>query len=180
MRKFGFCILAFFWVFSLSAQKYLPVENGSDINFSIKNFGFTVNGSFSGIRGNIQFNPSNLGNSRFEMSVDATTIYTSKKSRDITLREKDYFFTEKFAAIYLTSTSITRSNHDGYYLFDGELYIKGISKRISFEFSAKPAISGYIFKGDFEVTRSDFRIGSNSITLADQVFVSLNIVTIKN
>jgi len=180
MIKFGICTFLSFLIISASAQRYIAVDKSSEINFTIKNFGFTVNGSFSGLRGDIQFNPSNLGNSRFEMSVDATTIFTKKKSRDITLREKDYFFTEKYAAIYLTSTSITRSNHDGYYLFEGELYIKGISKKISFEFSAKPAISGYVFKADFEVKRSDFRIGGNSITLSDQVFVSLNVVSIKN
>jgi polyisoprenoid-binding protein YceI len=180
MKKIGFSLLVLLIGISVAAQKYLPTENGTEINFRIKNFGFTVNGSFSGISGLIQFNPSNLGNSRFEMSVVSSTVFTKNRSRDNHLREKDYFFTEKFPAIYLASTSITKSNQNGYYVFEGELYIKGISKKVSFEFSAKPAISGYVFKGEFEMNRSDFRIGSNSISLSDQVIVSLNVMTIKN
>jgi polyisoprenoid-binding protein YceI len=164
---------------SAFTQNYLPVDKGTEIAFNIKNFGFLVDGNFTGIKGNIQFNPSRLGNARFEMTIDATSINTNNKKRDRHLREKDYFYTEKFPAIYLTSTSILRSEHDGYYVFVGELYIKGISKEISFEFSAKPAISGYLFHGEFQLNRNDFRVGGYSISLSDQVRVTLNVLTIK-
>lgn len=160
-------------------QNYLPVEKGSEIAFNIKNFGFLVEGNFTGIRGNIQFNPSKLGNARFEMAIAAASINTNNKKRDRHLREKDYFYTEKYPAIYLTSTRISRSEHDGYYVFEGELYIRGLASQISFEFSATPAISGYQFHGEFQINRSDFRIGANSLTLSDQVRVTLNVITIK-
>ncbi len=161
------------------SQSYLPVEKGTEIAFNIKNFGFTVDGNLTGIKGNIQFNPLKLGNARFEMSIDAASINTDNKTRDRHLKNKDYFYTEKYPAIYLTSTSITLSNNDGFYVFEGELYIRGISKQVKFEFSAKPAISGYLFHGEFKLNRSDFRVGGNSITLSDQVHVSLNVLTIK-
>lgn len=164
--------------FSFS-QSYLPVDKGTEIAFNIKNFGFNVDGNFTGIKGNIQFNPLKLGNARFEMSIDAASINTDNKTRDRHLRNKDYFYTEKYPAIYLTSTSITLSNNNGFYVFEGELYIRGITKQISFEFSAKPAISGYLFHGEFQLNRSDFRVGGNSLTLSDQVHISLNVLTIK-
>ena len=161
------------------AQSFLPVEKGSDITFNIKNFGFLVEGKFTGINGNIQFNPSKLGNSRFEMTVEAASINTDNKKRDRHLKDKDYFYTEKYPTIYLTSTNISRSDHNGFYVFEGEVYIRGISKKISFEFSAKPAISGYLFHGEFQLNRSDFRLGGSSIVLSDQVSINLNILTIK-
>jgi polyisoprenoid-binding protein YceI len=163
----------------IQAQQYLPVEKGSTISFSIKNFGFWVDGSFSGIKGFIQFNPNKLGNARFEMTIEAASINTENKKRDRHLKDKDYFYTEKYPTIYLTSTNISRSDHDGFYVFEGEVYIRGISKKISFEFSAKPAISGYLFHGEFQLNRSDFRVGGSSITLSDQVSINLNILTIK-
>ncbi|MEY2903591.1 MAG: hypothetical protein RLY89_2697 [Bacteroidota bacterium] len=162
-----------------TAQNYLPVEKGTAIAFGIKNFGFLVEGSFTGVKGNIQFNPLKLGNARFEMTIDAASINTDNKKRDRHLRDKDYFYTEKYPVIYLTSTNISASNHDGYYVFEGEVYIRGISKQISFEFSAKPAISGYLFHGEFQLNRADFRVGGNSLTLSDQVHISLNVLTIK-
>jgi polyisoprenoid-binding protein YceI len=162
-----------------SAQNYLPVDKGTSIAFDIKNFGFLVEGSFTGVKGNISFNPLKLGNARFEMSIDAASINTDNKKRDRHLRSIDYFYSEKYPAIYLTSTSISLSNHDGYYVFEGELYIRGISKQISFEFSAKPAISGYQFNGEFQLNRTDFRVGGNSLTLSNQVHISLNVLTIK-
>jgi polyisoprenoid-binding protein YceI len=173
--------ILFFCLFSnsLFSQNYLPVDKGSEIAFNIKNFGFTVEGSFTGIKGNIQFNPNKLGNARFEMTIEAASINTDNKKRDRHLRDKDYFYSEKYPAIYLTSTSITHSNNQGFYVFEGELYIRGISKKISFEFSAKPAISGYLFHGEFQLNRSDFRVGNSSISLSDQVRVTLNVLSIK-
>lgn len=179
MKSFTIFIVCLFSAILAYSQQYLPVDKGSSISFGIKNFGFLVEGSFSGIKGNIQFNPHKLGNARFEMSVEAASINTNNKKRDRHLRDKDYFYTEKYPAIYLTSTNISLSDHDGYYVFEGELYIRGISKNVSFEFSAKPAISGYLFQGEFQLNRGDFRVGGSSITLSDLVTVNLNILTIK-
>jgi len=61
------------------SQQYFPVDKGSSIAFGIKNFGFLVEGSFSGIKGNIQFNPNKLGNARFEMTIEASSINTDNK-----------------------------------------------------------------------------------------------------
>ncbi len=179
MRSYLLIISLLFSTYLVKAQQYLPVDKGSNITFSIKNFGFWVEGSFTGVRGFIQFNPNKLGNSRFEMTIEVTSINTDNKKRDRHLKEKDYFYSEKYPTIYLTSTTISRSNSDGFYVFEGEVYIRGISKKISFEFSAKPAISGYLFHGEFKLNRSDFRVGGSSITLSDQVNISLNILTIK-
>ena len=179
MKSYLLIISLVFSSYLLKAQQYLPVDKGSNIAFSIKNFGFWVEGSFTGIKGMIQFNPNKLGNSRFEMTIEAASINTDNKKRDRHLKDKDYFFTDKYPTIYLTSTNISRSDHDGFYVFEGEVYIRGISKKLSFEFSAKPAISGYLFHGEFQLNRSDFRVGGSSITLSDQVNISLNVLSIK-
>lgn len=162
------------------AQNYLPVERASSVKFYISNYGISTEGSFSGIRGDLFFNPSKIESSSFEISVDAASIFTKNRSRDTHLKTRDYFYVEKYPTIYLISKSITRTGQEGLYWFLGNLIIKGVTKEVKFEFSAIPERSGYLFKGDFIINRRDFLVGSGSIFLSNNVQVSLAVSTMKN
>ncbi len=170
--------LCLFSIYSYS-QDYIPVERASSVKFFINNFGLSTEGSFSGLRGDINFNPRNIENASFEISVDATTVYTENRSRDTHLKSKDYFYAEKYPTIYLISKSITRGDQEGFYWFIGNLIIKGITKEIKFEFNAIPERSGYLFKGGFSMNRRDFLVGSGSLVLSNNVQVELSVTTTK-
>ena len=63
-------------LFTTHAQQYQPVDDKSEINFAIKNFGINTNGEFKGLKGIIKWDASNPSASVFNVTVDANTINT--------------------------------------------------------------------------------------------------------
>src|ERR1700761_4442086 len=99
-----------------SAQQYTPIDQGSSITFKIRNFGFTVDGTVSGLQGTIKFDPSNLANAYFDVSVDATTINTGNEMRDGHLKKEDYFDVAHYTRIHFLSTGVTAAKGGGFIL----------------------------------------------------------------
>jgi len=157
----------------LSAQSFKPENDGSEIKFTIKNFGLNVTGHFSGLSGTIQFDPSNLSASSVNVSVDATTVNTGVDMRDNHLKKEEYFNTEKYPAINFTSTNITGDANG--YTVSGQLTIKGTTKKISFPFTAARQGNGFVFSGNFSINRKDFDVGGGSAVMGSNVDVSLKV-----
>ncbi len=155
----------------------VPKDEGSDVKFSIKNFGLNVTGSFKGLKGTIIFDPANLSTAAFDVSVQANTVNTGNGSRDKHLKKEDYFNVTSYPELNFTSTKIS-SNGTGYSV-EGILTIKGKKKTITFPFTAAAIANGYQFKGQFKINRLDFNVGSSSWVLADELTVSLNIIATK-
>jgi len=175
-----FLILFFTLVFfQLFAQRFLPIDNGSVVGFTIKNLGVNVTGKFTGLTGNIVFDPSNLSASQFAVSVNSASVDTDIKARDNHLRKEDYFHVERFPKISFISKNITATGA-GQYIVTGTLEIKGVVKEISFPFTANPSDNGYVFKGGFRLNRRDFKIGGKSLILSDQLLVNLSVIAQKN
>jgi polyisoprenoid-binding protein YceI len=154
--------------------QYKPASEGSVIQFKIKNLGFSVDGSFTGLSGTILFDPNSLAESVFDVSVDAGQINTDNHMRDDHLKKETYFDVEHYPRIQLLSSKITASSKKGVLIFSGKLSIKKQSKDISFPFTAEPYNGGYLFKGSFNLNRKDFDIGGTS-TISDMVEVSLSV-----
>ncbi len=157
------------------AQSYTPIDASSKVHFTIKNFGVKVGGDFTGIKGTIVFNPKSLSNSNFNVSVNASTIDTDNSTRDKHLRKTEYFNVEKFPLITFTSTKISESSVAGRFFVVGNLTIKGVTKVVQFGFSATSKDNGYVFKGDFDINRRDYGVGGSSISMSDNLKVSLDI-----
>ncbi|CAN5570123.1 YceI family protein [soil metagenome] len=161
------------------AQIFLPVDEGSSVKFSIKKFGFSTNGSFTGLKGKILFDASNTAITSFMVTVDAGSVNTDNSTRDKHLRKEDYFDAVKYPLISFGSTNITR-DATGKFLITGNLTIKGVTKQISFPFTAVAQNNAYLFSGSFTINRRDFGVGGNSMVLADNLQVSLNVFAKKN
>src|ERR1700722_3049754 len=86
--------------------QYKPVDNGSSVQFTIKNFGINTGGSFSGLQGNIQFDINHITNASFNVSIDANSINTGTQMRDDHLREDDYFDVKNYPRISFVSTKV--------------------------------------------------------------------------
>ena len=158
---------------SLNAQQYKPVDDKSEVKFTVKNFGLNTSGTLSNLKGTIQFDPSNLSSASFNVSVDVNTINTGISMRDNHLKEKEYFYTEKYSTIRFVSTGVKPAN-DGFIL-TGQLTIKGVSKDISFPFTAVTQNGGMLFTGNFTIDRKDFDVGGSSAVLSNSVDISLKV-----
>ncbi|HRH50699.1 MAG TPA: YceI family protein [Panacibacter sp.] len=180
IRPFSIFVLSFVIMVSLFAQELVPVDGGSAVKFTIKNFGISTTGTFSGLKGKILFNSSDVAASFFKVTVAAASIDTDIKVRDSHLKKEDYFDVNKYPEISFTSTKITASASAGAFLVTGNINIKGIVKEITFPFMVAPINDGFIFTGNFKVNRRDFNVGGNSFSLSDNLSVSLSVYAKKD
>ncbi|HEY2720702.1 MAG TPA: YceI family protein [Chitinophagaceae bacterium] len=166
-----------FFIFSyiLVAQTYTPLDNGSKVHFVIDNFGIATGGDFKGLAGTIKYDPANPTAASFDVSVDANTIDTDIESRDNHLRRTEYFDVKNYPKLSFKSTRITKTNKDGYLYVFGSITIKGVTKDVKFPFTATSKDGGYLFAGTFQLNRRDFNVGGNSISLSDNLDITLSI-----
>ncbi len=176
--KMYFCLLLCFFALQTNAQVLMPVANASTVQFSISNFGFTVDGRFSGLQGTITFDEANLSAAVFRVSIAAGTIDTDNEARDKHLRGEDYFHVQAFPTIQMQSVKIAKSVKAGYYVFFGKLTIRDITKEISFPFTANAEAGAYRFKGQFTIKRRDFGVGGKN-TISNDLTVKLDVLTKK-
>ena len=178
MKKTAFLLTAFFiYTSCITAQRILsPIDASSKVHFVIKNFGIKTGGDIKGLKGTIKFLPANLAASAFEVTVDAATIDTDNESRDEHLRKAEYFDVATYKTIQLISTKITTSSIAGRYYMFANLTIKGVTKPIEFGFGATPKDGGYVFDGEFKINRRNFGVGGSSVSLSDNLTVSLSVL----
>lgn len=158
----------------LAFPQYKPVDWKSFVVFRIKNFGFEVSGSFTGLSGNILFDPQHPADAAFDVSVNSNSVNTDNQMRDEHLRKSGYFDVEKYPHIRLISDKVAPSTKKDVFLFTGKLTLKNHTKDISFPFTAEPVDGGYRFKGTFSINRKDFEVGGTS-TISDKLDVMLDI-----
>lgn len=177
MKKLILAIACIFYINILYAQQMLvPVDEGSKVHFVIKNFGIRTGGDFSGLKGSIRFNLVDISVWSFDVTVDAATVDTDNNSRDGHLRKPEYFDAEKFPVIRMVSTRVQPTANAGTYLFTGTLSIKGITKSVQFPFRVNKWGDGYLFTGEFGINRRDFGVGGSSVSLSDNLKISLSIL----
>lgn len=169
-------------VFSITAtcfsQEYKPTDQGSAVNFEIKNFGFNSKGSFSGLEGKITWVPKEVSAAAFDVSISAASVNTDNATRDAHLKKEGYFDVEKYPRIRLVSTSVSGPDNSGHYTFNGRLTMKSTTKDVSFPFISTRMGDDIIFKGDLTINRRDFDVGGGS-TLSNNLTVSLTVLAKK-
>jgi len=177
MKKIVLLFLSFYiHSNSVYAQSSLtPFDADSKVHFVIKNFGIKTGGDFKGLKGNIKFYPANPAVSVFDVTVDAGTIDTDNESRDEHLRKAEFFDATTYKTIEFKSTKVTFSKVAGRFYMFGNLTIKGVTKPVEFGFGATPKNGGYVFDGEFQINRRDFGVGGSSVSMSDNLTVSLSV-----
>ncbi len=132
-------------------------SDASIVNFKVKNMKMkTVEGTFSGMKGTVNFTPDNLAKSNFDVCIDASTVNTKNQKRDDHLRTADFFDTQKYPTICFKSNSITKKADQ--YLAKGSLTMHGITKEVEIPFT----FSNNVFKGTLTVKRLDYKVGEGT------------------
>ena len=150
----------------------------ASVKFYIKNAGITVDGSLSGLAASVNFNPTDLANSKITASVKVNTIKTGIDARDTHLKSEDYFSASQYPRIEMESTSFTKGSGNN---FTGKfnLTIRGITKSISIPFTFVEANGKGTFKGGFTIDRLDYGVGESSFVLSDDVKIKLTLNSTK-
>jgi len=168
--------LAFCWLcimFSASGQTVWQVAN-SNLKFSIKNAGLTVDGTFEKMTTTIAFDANNVAQAAISGQVEVGSINTGIAMRDRHLKKSEYFHEDKFPVISLKSKSIEAK---GPQQFVGQfiLNIKGISKTVNIPFTFIPSGENATLSGQFTIDRRDFKVGGNSFVMSDNVKIVIEL-----
>jgi polyisoprenoid-binding protein YceI len=90
-----------------------------------------VKGQFSKLSGTLIHDPSNHGNSRVEVSIEAASIHTGDDQRDAHLKSPDFLDVEKFPTLTFKSSGV-RVINDGELSVEGDLTIHGVTRKVAF------------------------------------------------
>lgn len=141
--------------YNLKGQS-IDSEN-SIISFSVSNMRFnTVKGTFTGMKGTVNFNPDNMSASSFDVCIDANTINTGNSKRDKHLKGEDFFEVDKYPSICFKATQIAKTK-SGYKTI-GMLSMHGISTTIEIPFT----FNNNELVGEFQLKRLDYKIGEGT------------------
>jgi polyisoprenoid-binding protein YceI len=144
----------------------------STITFNIKNLGIGVDGTVGGLQATIHFNPADMVSASIEASVDTKTISTDNSLRDGHIRSDEFFDAPRYPKILIKSISIKRKGGNKY-TGQFNLTIKNKTKtvEIPFTYTAKGDLSD--FNGSFKINRLDYGLGDSSLTLSDEVVITI-------
>ena len=121
-------------------------------NYSVKFNGGDPSGEFSGLKGTISFDPTNLASSKFDATIDVATINTGNGMKNTHAKSDKWFDAEKYPVIRFKSSAITKTA-DGYEA-KGTLDMHGVQKEITIPFT----FENNTFKGTIQVNRLDYNI----------------------
>jgi polyisoprenoid-binding protein YceI len=150
-----------------------------------------VRGGFSGITGDVVFDPVNPANTKINASIDATTLHTHDEKRDAHVKGADFFDVAKYPKITFVSKRVIP---DGKYQWKvtGDLTLRGVTKEITLDVESAPAEAkdpwGNLRSGasaETVIKRSDFGLAFNApletggFMLGDDVHLHVDVELIK-
>lgn len=165
--------------FDSLSQTYTPNDAHSSVSFKIKNLGITVDGTFTGLSGTINFDPSQLSSSKFDVTVNTASIDTGIELRNKHLKKEEYFDVKAYPQIKFVSTKIEAGLEERFTV-TGKLTIKKTTNEIKFDFTSTKKDGGLLFAGEFPLNRRDYKIGGSSFSMADELKVFLSVLATKN
>lgn len=123
-------------------------------NYSVKFDGGDPSGEFGGLKGTISFDPANLASSKFDASIDVSTINTGNGMKNTHAKSEKWFDAEKYPTIRFSSSAITNATVG--YEAKGILEMHGVKKEITIPFTFENSV----FKGSFQVNRLDYNVNT--------------------
>ena len=144
-----------------------PAHSG--IYFDIRHMFSTVRGQFEHFSGKMMIDEEDPSASTVSFEVKVDSVNTNIEERDAHLKGKDFFEVDKFPVMKFKSTSVKHVK-DRDYLLEGNLTIKGITRKMTLPFKylgkienpMKPGAFVSGFECKFTINRLDYNVGDES------------------
>ncbi|HXB07077.1 MAG TPA: YceI family protein [Puia sp.] len=154
MKKLLFPVLAVMLIVASSFTIFLSQEWKIGDKAFVKFDGGDPAGQFTGVKGSINFDPSDLAASKFVDSIDVSTINTGNGMKNTHAKSEKWFDVEKFPTIIFASSAITKTSAG--YEAKGMLTMHGVQKEVVIPFT----FDNNVFKGSLMVNRLDYNINT--------------------
>src|SRR5437016_13704713 len=106
MKKIMYPVAAFSILMASAFTAVKSIDWKIADNYSIKFDGGDPSGEFSGLKGSINFDPANLADSKFNVSIDVATINTGNGMKNTHAKSAMWLDAEKYPTINFTSAGI--------------------------------------------------------------------------
>jgi len=159
--------------FAFIAAQNWQIADGYNIAFSSDDAG----GVFKGFKGNIAFDEQNPAASKFDVTIDASTINTGNGLQNKHAKSDEWFDVAKYPQIHFTSKNVARTANG--YQVTGDLTLHGVTKSITFPFTFKKTPTGGAFEGSFTVNRNDYKLGKPGGDVGESIKIELNVPVTK-
>lgn len=163
--------------FSVSAAQTL-VPQKSKVDFSFKQMGVAVDGGFKSFAAKVDFNPAKPEKAQAEITVDLASIDVGGSDGNTEAKKKSWFDVASFPKATFVASSI-KALGNGKFEAKGKLTIKGITRDVSTQLTAKPEAGNLIVEGNLPILRLQYKLGdgvwSDTDTVADQVMIKFKI-----
>jgi polyisoprenoid-binding protein YceI len=161
----------------------------SEVGFSVRHMMVSkVRGRFTNFSGQI-VTGDDPAQSSVTAEIDLGSIETGQEQRDAHIRSADFFEVETYPTMTYKSTGIRVE--DGEYVLDGDLTLKGVTKRVPLRLELNgfgPDPYGGVragFTATGELNRRDFNVNFNApmanggVVVSDKITLSLEIEAVK-
>lgn len=177
---------------AVSAATYTIDPGHSSAGFKIRHFMIAyIRGGFSGITGDVVFDPANPANTKISASIDVATLHTHDPKRDAHVNGADFLDVAKFPKMTFVSTRVT-ANGKNEWDIAGDLTLHGVTKEVTLQVESAGVEAkdpwGNLRTGAAATTtikRSDFGLTFNApletggVMLSDEVQIHMDIELIK-
>lgn len=175
-----------------TAAVYTIDASHSSVGFKIRHFMVAyVRGGFSGISGDVIFDPANPANTKINAAIDVTTLHTHDAKRDGDIKAEKFLDAEHHPTMTFVSKSVVPDGKNEWKV-TGDLTLRGVTKEITLDVDSAGVESkdpwGKIRTGasaECVIKRGDFGLTFNApleaggFILGDDVHVHLEIELIK-
>lgn len=155
--------------------------NHSAAHFSVRHLMVSnVRGEFGGVHGTVAFDDADPSKGAIEATIDATTVNTRVEGRDKDLKGPSFFEVDKYPTITFKSTAV-RATGENRYAVDGELTIHGVTKPVTLQVEATPAVKdarGNERRGaeaTTKLSRKDFGVNGTPAMVGDEVQITIDL-----
>lgn len=177
MKNIFYPVLAVFILvgsaFTFIAGQSWHIADGYSIAFSSND----ASGIFKGFTGSIVFDEQNPANSKFDVTVDATSINTGNGLQNKHAKSDEWFDVAKYPQIKFTSQKFVKAGSG--YQVTGDLEVHGVKKSVIIPFTFAKTAKGGQFTGSFTLNRSDFKVGKPGGDVAEQIKIDLSVPVTK-
>ena len=161
--------LALFSTLSAQAVEYTQVQpSKSAINFTYKQMGVSVDGSFRKFAAQLNFDPAKPTAAKATLDLELASVDTGAPEADEEVAGKQWFNTKAFPTARFVSTGVKALGNNRYEVA-GKLTIKGKTQDIVAPATFTAQGNSGLFEGSFTIRRGDFSIGEGAWAAFDIV-----------
>lgn len=144
------------------AATYEVDSESSEVIFYYKQMGVQLDGRFTGLSGNIDFDANDPDSMSAQIELPLSSVDTGNDEANDELEKPEWFDLNAHPTATFSSTQVTPADA-GQYTVDGVLEIKGHTQTLSLPVNVQQMDNGVLlFETEFEIDRGTFEVGSGS------------------